>query len=686
MEATLTWETAAGPVEVPIRASARKDQDGDGVDAIEAGGADCDDTDPTVAPGREETTDGRDEDCDGAVDEHLLTPGDVRITELLLAPARLEALAGQWVEIVNQTDRSVVIAGWTIDVDGAAVTIAPDAPALAPGARAWLGTGTGSGIPDARLTAGPLPTPRPTRVQLLAGDVVLDDLDGLLPALETRGASWQLDPLGEVDPDLALAWCAATEPMESGDLGTPGAENGPCDTIDHDGDGLSVLDGDCDDTDPDRSPRRPEVFNLVDDNCDDIIDDLETGYDFTGRLSSDARVGIPDLGVGDLDGDGIPELVVGTETGYGRLWIFSGDALDGHVGSFESAGAVEVNGVSGVTIDVIPEAFGDLDGRGGNDLVTAGRRASGGPIVRLWSSFPTTDDPDDASARIWLDGVKSPMAAAEGDLDGDGVVELVVSDYDDFRRGTVWWMSLDGAAGDLHDTDLDSRTWDGVNTELVGRSSGFGDLDDDGYDEIMLRGAGPNGGTESTVYLLPGGARPPDSGAVADAASGTVSVRRVEAPMSPPRVGDIDGDAVPDLIVYDKDQVFVFLSPGIEGRLGTHDLRIGGRSQTGRSFDVQDIDHDGIDELIVGDHGLRFFDTDLTGEVWIHDHTVLGDGRTAFAPEDAIAQLHDTKVGNLLGEMLLVRDLDGDGNLDLVSSGWTNPDLQTLRLWYLPGR
>tara|TARA_B100001989_G_scaffold34375_1_gene20347 strand:- start:150 stop:620 length:471 start_codon:yes stop_codon:yes gene_type:complete len=156
--------------------------------------------------------------------------------------------------------------------------------------------------------------------------------------------------------------------------------------------------------------------------------------------------------------------------------------------------------------------------------------------------------------------------------------------------------------------------------------------------------------------------------------------------MSPPRVGDIDGDAVPDLIVYDKDQVFVFLSPGIEGRLGTHDLRIGGRSQTGRSFDVQDIDHDGIDELIVGDHGLRFFDTDLTGEVWIHDHTVLGDGRTAFAPEDAIAQLHDTKVGNLLGEMLLVRDLDGDGNLDLVSSGWTNPDLQTLRLWYLPGR
>jgi uncharacterized protein (TIGR03382 family) len=61
------------------------DDDGDGVGGAAAGcppagvvvvaSGDCDDTDPTVAPGRAETCDGRDEDCDGLVDDVAgLTP------------------------------------------------------------------------------------------------------------------------------------------------------------------------------------------------------------------------------------------------------------------------------------------------------------------------------------------------------------------------------------------------------------------------------------------------------------------------------------------------------------------------------------------------------------------------------------------------------------------------------------
>ncbi|HJK93246.1 MAG TPA: putative metal-binding motif-containing protein [Polyangiaceae bacterium LLY-WYZ-15_(1-7)] len=55
------------------------DRDGDGVgDAacVPAGATgDCDDGDATVAPNRDEACDGRDNDCDGVVDEGLLTPG-----------------------------------------------------------------------------------------------------------------------------------------------------------------------------------------------------------------------------------------------------------------------------------------------------------------------------------------------------------------------------------------------------------------------------------------------------------------------------------------------------------------------------------------------------------------------------------------------------------------------------------
>lgn len=48
-----------------------RDFDGDGVDAQEYGGEDCDDDDGGVYPGAEETCDGVDEDCDGDTDEGI---------------------------------------------------------------------------------------------------------------------------------------------------------------------------------------------------------------------------------------------------------------------------------------------------------------------------------------------------------------------------------------------------------------------------------------------------------------------------------------------------------------------------------------------------------------------------------------------------------------------------------------
>jgi hypothetical protein len=48
---------------------------------------------------------------------------------------------------------------------------------------------------------------------------------------------------------------------------------GPLDFLDRDGDGWTVAQGDCDDTNPAVHPGAPEVCDLVDDDCNGVIDD-----------------------------------------------------------------------------------------------------------------------------------------------------------------------------------------------------------------------------------------------------------------------------------------------------------------------------------------------------------------------------------------------------------------------------
>src|SRR5690606_417285 len=87
----IAWDGQS--IDVPVGGRADPDQDGDGFDAEEAGGEDCDDADPGVHPGAPEVRDLADQDCDGLVDEGLIRPGDLLLTEIMAVPSSAE---GRW--------------------------------------------------------------------------------------------------------------------------------------------------------------------------------------------------------------------------------------------------------------------------------------------------------------------------------------------------------------------------------------------------------------------------------------------------------------------------------------------------------------------------------------------------------------------------------------------------------------
>ncbi len=415
------------------------------------------------------------------------------------------------------------------------------------------------------------------------GDGVDQNCDGV-DGNDRDGDGWP----GDAPEDDPSHDCDDADPLVSPDDG--------------DGDGFSGCAGDCADDDPARHPGLWEdEFDGADTDCDGADSgslDAVTHAAFVGDAGDRAGESLA-AGI-DLDGDDVPDLAVGA-----------------------------------------PYADGDGSERGRVYVVFGTTLAAGGTLTADAADVVLEGVADDDRFGSWL--------APAGDVDGDGLVDLVVgaarSDLNGFGSGAVhlfYGASLAAAAGPISAADADATFVGEGSTDALGLAASAGDVDGDGRDDLLL--AAPlqdSGGLDAgRAYLF----------LASTIAAGSLDETPDGEPLGPcsRRGGFSACDA--DLIVTGENP---------DDELGTS---IGAAG---------DLDGDGLDDVLLGVPGSDFNTVDggLVAVVFGDDLATLLAGPQEVPATAAslflVGSAFDARAGRSVGSA----DVDGDGVPDVFAGG-----------------
>jgi len=376
-------------------------------------------------------------------------------------------------------------------------------------------------------------------------------------------------------------------------------------------------------------------------------------YDFSGYAISPA---------GDADGDGRADLLVGAigdssnGSNAGRAWILPGAAfgaeqqladassgsLVGEVGSDYAgvalAGGRDLTG-DGLVDYLVGASGSDAGGAGGGKAYLVAGPVDGelqlSSVTTTFIGLPVTTTTMLHGEFGGGDAVGNAVAMP-GDVDGDGIEDLVLgasgADENGSSTGKVVLYYGPVAEGQHEITDADLALVGPAAYSYAGSPvNPAGDVDGDGYADLLISADGVDSGTLFLHHGAPrGGANAVASlddetdrwtGEVADDLAAFAVV-----------TGDVDGDGHVDLCVaapnsdrngQDAGAVYVDLGPWASGTtpLGSVDQVLVGAQVAdafGRSLaSGQDVDGDGADDLLIGaiynDDGGAF-----SGKAYLH--------------------------------------------------------------------
>ncbi len=446
----------------------------------------------------------------------------------------------------------------------------------------------------------------------------------------------------------------------------------------------------------------------------------DQGFRIAG-LAPDAALGFSVAAAGDLNGDGLADVLVGAQVGDGDGGGFDNDGAAYAIYGFEQAATTyQIDDLPPerlFRIEGAPSTFagrrvasaGDVTGDGATDFLIFSPFVDGvylvygtpgGPSGTVELEGMTADQGAFLSGVEFLSNPRAGAAAA-GDVDGDGIGDLILGAFrtsspPDFT-GEAYVVygrpgGLGAAAVDVAALDADRRlTIVGAPFDQLGYDVGSaGDVNGDGRSDLFVTGlnALDGAGLSYVLYGQEGGiAGPVDLAALTPGQGFRIDgADTLDAAYIGAAAGDVNGDGLADLLVgaslrngpagtFSGAVYVVFGQPGTSAGpvdLGTlapeQGFRIDGPAAngfTGQSIrGAGDLNGDGRADILIGT---------LSGNV-LYVVYGLADGEAgpidlgALTPAQGftISGPPGGQVGDIFGSFAAAGDVNGDGLDDLA--------------------
>ena len=425
-----------------------------------------------------------------------------------------------------------------------------------------------------------------------------------------------------------------------------------------------------------------------DDDDDDAVDDDDDDVSFEPGWTDDPTDS-PYSGFGhavaggDVDGDGYGDLVVGAhhwmEGGSirGKVFVYAGGADGPLPDPWQTDMQIPSNATFGSAV-----AVADVHGDGYDDVVVAaqawGADASTEGRVFLYEGGPA-GLPDEPA--WWVDPTDQQTGyfgsgLSLGDVDADGYADILIG-----AKGFTGEESREGAAylyPGSADGPPDEPTWmvhptDQFSATFGNAVASGGDLDGDGYDEVVVAAQVFDAElqSEGRIYLYTGGPDGPPA-----AASQTLDPTDIYAAFFGSALditGDVNGDGFDDLLVGadnldaeadSEGRAYLFLgsSAGVDPNpVWSADPTDLEGASFGEAVALADFDGDGYCDVIVG---ASWVDDEAQNEGRAYLYSG-GPGGPAQQP-CALCDPTDVEASRFGISTAGVGDINGDGGADVA--------------------